>query len=244
MLLLGIDVGTSSVKVTVVDAQTQQSKVPGLFACGEAAAGLHGANRLGGNSLSDLIVFGKLAGTGAAEYVRKLSSAPITDSEEIKKAVRRATEILNRESGTNPYLVHEELQETMQNNVGIIRQTEELKTALSDIEKLKKDASNVKANGSSQFNPGWHEALSLSSLLTVSQAVTMAALMREESRGAHTRLEFEGEREEWGKVNIVVRKGADGKMEVEKIQRPEPPAELAAIAMASLEELEGTGSKK
>lgn len=221
-----------------VDAETQQSRVPGLFACGECGAGLHGANRLGGNSLSDLLVFGRLAGVGASDYARKLSSAPIADAGQIQSAIRKATDILNREKGTNPYLIHEDLQEVMQANVGIVRIEEELKKAIFEVDRLKKEAANVKAPGASQYNPGWHEAIALSSLLTVSEAVSRAALMRQESRGAHTRLDYPGEREEWIKYNIVVRKGKDGNMEVEKIERPEPPADLKAIANAKIEDLE------
>lgn len=221
-----------------VDPDSQAAVgVPGLFACGEAAAGLHGANRLGGNSLSDLIVFGKLAGDGANEYIKGLSGAPAVNDEEVKAAIRSATDILNRESGENPYLLHEELQETMQEGVGIIREAEGLNKAIDEIAQLNEKVKNVKADGASQFNPGWHEALSLDSMLIVSEAVARAALLREESRGGHTRLDFEGEREEWSKCNIVVKKGADGKMEVRKEMRGDPPKELADVAYATLEEL-------
>ncbi|RME72212.1 MAG: fumarate reductase/succinate dehydrogenase flavoprotein subunit [Planctomycetota bacterium] len=221
-----------------VDPDTEMTNVPGLFACGECAAGLHGANRLGGNSLSDLIVFGKLAGTGAAEYVRSLSSSPKADDEQITAIFRAATDILNRESGENPYLLHEELQDTMQELVGIVRTGEQLSEAIERIGVLKKRAQNLKAHGTSQYNPGWHEAISVHSLLTAADIVAHAALVREESRGAHTRLDFEGEREEWGKVNLVVRKGADGRPVVEKVERTPPPRYLEEIAYAKIEELE------
>jgi succinate dehydrogenase / fumarate reductase flavoprotein subunit len=221
-----------------VDAVTQMSNVPGLFACGECAAGLHGANRLGGNSLSDLIVFGKLAGDGAANYIRKLSTRPNAQDEAVRAAFRRATECLNRPSGANPYLLHDELQDMMDVYVGIVRTKEDLEKGISEIERLKEAAKNVKAHGASQFNPGWDEALSLRSLLITSEAVARAALIREESRGAHTRIDFENERDEWLKVNIVTRKGADGRMEVRKVPRPEAPADLAAIAHAKIEDLE------
>lgn len=225
-----------------VDADSQMTKVPGLFACGECGAGLHGANRLGGNSLSDLIVFGKLAGEGAAKYVSGLPATPKADDAQIKAAFRSATDILNRESGENPYLLHDELADMMQQKVGIIRDGKELEEGIETLQELKARAKNVKAHGASQYNPGWHEALALHSLLVTSEAVARAGHMRQESRGAHTRLDFEGEREEWGKVNIVVRKGEDGEMKVEKVQRAEPPKELAAVAYASLEELEGGAS--
>jgi succinate dehydrogenase / fumarate reductase flavoprotein subunit len=221
-----------------VDAVTQMSNVPGLFACGECGAGLHGANRLGGNSLSDLIVFGKLAGDGAANYIKKLSARPKAQDETVKTAFRRATECLNRPSGANPYLLHDELQDMMDTYVGIVRTKEDLEKGISEIERMKEVAKTVKAHGASQFNPGWDEALSLRSLLITSEAVARAALVREESRGAHTRIDFEGERDEWVKVNIVTRKGADGRMDVRIVQREEAPADLAAIAHAKIEDLE------
>jgi succinate dehydrogenase / fumarate reductase flavoprotein subunit len=222
-----------------VEADTQQTNVPGLFACGECAAGLHGANRLGGNSLSDLIVFGRLAGAGVAAYVSALGATPRADDVQIISAFREATDILNRESGENPYLMHEALQEVMSTNVGIVRTGEELQTAVEQLNALKVRAQNLKAPGTSQYNPGWHEALSVKSLLIVGEAVARAAYLREESRGAHTRLDFEGEREECGRFNIVTKKGPGGEMQVEKVQRSDPPKELAAIAYATLEELEG-----
>ena len=221
-----------------VDADSQMTNVPGLFACGECGAGMHGANRLGGNSLSDLIVFGKLAGDGAKSYIDTLKGAPKTDNDQIASAVRRATEILNREKGTNPYILHEQLHEVMAKGVGIVRKKEELETAISELEALKVEAQTMKAPGTSQYNPGWHEALSMKSLLITSEAVTRAALMREESRGAHTRLDHPGESAEWVKFNVVIKKGADGTMEVEKRPKPEGHPELMAIANAKIEDLE------
>ncbi len=222
-----------------VDPDTQQTNVPGLFACGECAAGLHGANRLGGNSLSDLIVFGRLAGLGVASYLADLDASPRADDAQIEAAYREATDILNRESGKNPYLMHEALQEVMSENVGIVRTGDELQVAVEKLKELKVRANNLKAPGASQYNPGWHEALSVKSLLIVGEAVARAAYIREESRGAHTRLDFEGEREDHAKYNIVTRKAPNGEMQCEKVQRLDPPAELAAVAYATLEELEG-----
>ena len=222
-----------------VDADTQQTNVAGLFACGECAAGLHGANRLGGNSLSDLIVFGRLAGLGVAAYLSELSATPRADDTQITAAFREATAILNRESGENPYLLHEALQEVMSTNVGIVRTGEELQAAVEQLEALKGRAQNLKAPGTSQYNPGWHDALSVKSLLIVGEAVARAAYLREESRGAHTRLDFEGEREECARFNIVTKKGPGGEMQVEKVDRAEPPEDLAAVAYATLEDLEG-----
>jgi succinate dehydrogenase / fumarate reductase flavoprotein subunit len=220
-----------------VNADTQMSTVPGLFAAGECGAGLHGANRLGGNSLSDLLVFGKLAGTGAAEYVKGLATPPAATDDQIVAGVRRATEILKRDTGTNPYVLHEKLTETMQANVGIIREKAELEKALVDLEGLKKEAETMKAPGTSQYNPGWHEALSMKSLLITSEVVARAALMREESRGAHTRNDFPGEREEWVQYNVIVKKGPNG-VEIEKRKRAEPPPKLKEIAYAKIEDLE------
>jgi succinate dehydrogenase / fumarate reductase flavoprotein subunit len=222
-----------------VEAESQQATtVPGLFACGECAAGLHGANRLGGNSLSDLLVFGRLAGVGAVEYVRGLKKKPAVDETQIRNVFRNATDILNRESGTNPYVVQETLQELMQSNVGIVRTGTELERAIERLAVLGGEARNVKAHGTSQYNPGWHAAIALHSLLVVSEAVARAALMREESRGAHTRIDFEGERDEWLQYNIVIRKDNSGRMHVEKVKRPPAPPDLEAIANAKIEDLE------
>ncbi len=221
-----------------VDPESQMTNVPGLFACGECAAGLHGANRLGGNSLSDLIVFGKLAGTGAAEYIRALPSAPHADDAQIQGIFRSATAVLNRESGENPYILHEELQAIMGQHVNIVRDGAELAAGISLLAELKLKIANVKAHGASQYNPGWHEALSMPALMVVSEAVAKAALLREESRGAHTRLDFQGERDEWLKYNIVVERGADGEMQVNKVERKDPPAYLDEIARSKVEDLE------
>ena len=221
-----------------VDADSQQSTVPGLFAAGECAAGLHGANRLGGNSLSDLIVFGKLAGDGAAAYVKGLAATPKAQDDQITAAIRRATDILKRETGTNPYLLHEKLEATMSAHVGIVRNQADLAQGIEQLEALKLELAEVKAPGASQYNPGWHEALSMRSLLITSEAVTRAALMREESRGAHTRTDHPGESPEWVKYNVIIKRGADGAMEVEKRAKPEGPAHLVVIANAKIEDLE------
>lgn len=221
-----------------VDSDSQMSKVPGLFACGECGGGMHGANRLGGNSLSDLLVFGRLAGVGAVNYAKGLSSPPAISESQVKEIISRAIDILNRESGTNPYLVHEELQEVMNRYVNIVRTKEELETALEKLKEIKEDAAKVKAAGTSQYNPGWHEALSLQSLIISAEAVTRGALMREESRGGHTRVDFPGESNEWVKYWIVSSKKNDGTMNTEKISRPEAPKELEEIANAKIEELE------
>jgi succinate dehydrogenase / fumarate reductase flavoprotein subunit len=199
---------------------------------------LHGANRLGGNSLSDLIVFGKLAGEGAANYIRALTSTPRADDAQVEAAFAAARAPLMRDSGENPYLLHEELQDNMQDNVGIIREPGELERGIDKLRELGERARNVKAQGASQYNPGWHEALSLRMMLITSEAVARAALMREESRGAHTRVDFENERDEWLAYNIVIRRGPDGAMQVEKVERPDPDPALAAIANSKVEDIE------
>jgi len=221
-----------------VDADTTMSTVPGLFACGECAAGMHGANRLGGNSLSDLLVFGYLAGKNASEYAKNKVTHSEIDEEQASKIIRNATDILNRESGANPYLLHEQLENNMQINVGIIRSKDELEKGISQLEKIKDDYKNVKAKGTSQFNPGWHEALGLRNLLITAEAVARAAILREESRGAHTRSDFPGEQKEWLNYNIISRKGEDGNMELIKVERPIPNTELERIAESSIEDLE------
>lgn len=221
-----------------VNCDSQQTNVPGLFACGECAGGMHGANRLGGNSLSDLLVFGKLAGDGAIKYTNSLTGTLNCKNEDISKVIKNATDILNRNEGKNPYLLHEELQNIMQNNVGIVRTGEELQLGLKKLDKIKSDIKKVYAHASAQYNPGWNEALDLKNLIVTSEAVTRSAILREESRGAHTRLDFEGEREEGLNYNIIIKKTDQG-MFAEKIIRESPPQKLAEIAHASLEELEG-----
>ena len=221
-----------------VDANTQMTRVPGLFACGECAAGVHGANRLGGNSLSDLLVCGKLAGSGAVNYIKSINNNHNLNNDAVQKIIRSATDILNREKGENPYLIHEDLQELMQNNVGIVRTDELLSEGLDSLSNLWKKFNNVKADGASQFNPGWHQAISLRNLLVTAESVARAAKMREESRGAHTRVDFEGERDEWLQYNIVISKSNEGTMIADKVMRDEPDPELKRIAELSIEELE------
>ena len=205
-----------------VDADTQMTRVPGLFAAGECAAGVHGANRLGGNSLSDLLVCGKLAGSGAVDYIKSLPNKKNLNDDDVEKVIRSATDILNRENGENPYLIHEELQELMQNNVGIVRTDELLSEGIDGLSKLWGKFNNVKADGACQFNPGWHQAISLRNLLVTSESVARSARMREESRGAHTRVDFEGERDEWLQYNVVISKSDNGEMIAEKNRRVNP----------------------
>ena len=221
-----------------VNADTQMSRVPGLFACGECSGGMHGANRLGGNSLSDLLVFGELAGEGASDYIKGLSQKPQINDGRVKTIIRNATEILNRESGKNPYLLHEELVENMQNSVGIVRTKKLLSEGIEKLENLKLSYKDVKANGASQYNPGWHEALALRNLIITAESVARSALMREESRGAHTRVDFPGEQAEWLDFNVVISKAENGNMQTGRVAREKPDGELERIANLSIESLE------
>tara|TARA_B100000315_G_scaffold1232_1_gene1126 strand:- start:925 stop:2766 length:1842 start_codon:yes stop_codon:yes gene_type:complete len=221
-----------------INADTQMSRVPGLFACGECSGGMHGANRLGGNSLSDLLVFGELAGEGASDYIKGLSQKLQINDGQVKTIIRNATEILNRESGKNPYLLHEELVENMQNSVGIVRTKELLSEGIEKLENLKLSYKDVKANGASQYNPGWHEALALRNLIITAESVARSALMREESRGAHTRVDFPGEQVEWLDFNVVISKAENGNMQTNRVAREKPDEELERIANLSIESLE------
>jgi succinate dehydrogenase / fumarate reductase flavoprotein subunit len=191
-----------------VDAQTQMSTVPGLFACGECAAGLHGANRLGGNSLSDLLVFGRRAGLSAAEYAKGHGGADVDDGD-VERAAAEALAPFGRE-GENAFIVQQDLQKTMQANVGIVRNEDEMRSALPAIARLRERAAKVAVSGNREYNPGWHTAMDLPSLMTVSEAITRAAIERQESRGGHFREDKPGKDPEWAKANIIVRKGPDG----------------------------------
>ena len=222
-----------------VDAESQMTNVPGLFAAGECGTGLHGANRLGGNSLSDLIVFGARAGLGAKAYLDKLSGTPTVQQEQVHQQMRSVIDFLNREDGENPYVVVDDLQTTMEQHVGIVRDGTELEEGIEKLQKLKERAAAVKAHATSQYNPGWNTCIDLRNMILSAEATARCALQREESRGAHTRLDFEGEREEGLTFNSVV-KLVDGQIEARKEMRPTPPEELAKIANASLEDLEGS----
>ena len=201
-----------------VDAETQMSTVSGLFAAGEVAAGLHGANRLGGNSLSDLLVFGKRAGEYAAKFAQENGGGEI-DNAEVDVLAKAALEPLERDGeGENPYEIQRELQEMMQDKVGIIREDGLMKEAIDDIARLAERAPKAAAPGNREYNPGWHTALDLKCLLTVSEASARAALERRESRGAQTRNDFpDKDSDDWGRHNLLLRKGNDGSMEVEKV---------------------------
>jgi succinate dehydrogenase / fumarate reductase flavoprotein subunit len=213
-----------------VDGDSQMSTVPGLFAAGEVAAGLHGANRLGGNSLSDLLVFGKRAGEFAARFARENAVARVNESE-ANAAVREALAPFERPSNgeSGPYQIQHELQDVMQDYVGIVRSEADMRRALERVERLMSEASRVAVSGHREYNPGWHTALDLRCMLIVSEAVARAALERKESRGAQFREDYPEKDPEYGRFNIVVRKGRDGRMELSRRPIAPLPGELAAI---------------
>jgi succinate dehydrogenase / fumarate reductase flavoprotein subunit len=210
-----------------VDAETAQSNVPGLFAAGEAAAGLHGANRLGGNSLSDLLVFGRRAGLSAAERAKQVSPAAVDDAQ-VDEGTREMLAPFERSDGDSPYDLHRDLQETMQNYVGIFRSEEDLKRGLDGIQKLKQRAAQVHVDGSRLFNPGWHLARDLKSMLTVSEAVALSALERKESRGAHSRIDYPNYDEHWSGLNNIISRDGDA-MNLSHLSIAEMPSELQQL---------------
>jgi succinate dehydrogenase / fumarate reductase flavoprotein subunit len=206
-----------------VNGETQATNIPGLYAAGECAAGLHGADRLGGNSLSDLIVFGKRAGEYAAKFAKETSAVSVSDAE-IEAAYKEATAPFERAAGgttEGPYQVQYDLQNMMQKNVGIVRLQNEMEEAIDGIQKLKARADKVAVQGHCEYNPGWHTAIDLKHLLTVSEAITLCALERKESRGGHFREDFPDKSPEAAKYNNVVSKAADGSM---KLRREPIPA--------------------
>jgi len=203
-----------------VDGDTQMSDVAGLFAAGECAAGLHGANRLGGNSLSDLLVFGKLAGDYAAKFAKEHGGG-IINPQQVDEAARQALEPFNRTAGVPPYEVQHQLQDMMQDLVGIVRKEDEMERALAGLDELKALASKVVVPGNREYNPGWHTALDLRNLLMVSEAITKSAIARKESRGAHFRDDYPNKDEEAAKFNLVIRRAPDGSMSLTR--QPLPP---------------------
>lgn len=221
-----------------VDADSAATSLPGLFACGEVAGGMHGANRLGGNSLSDLLVFGKRAGLYAAEYARKNSELKINENE-IQEAEKRVLRFFEN-TGENPYTVHKDLQELMQNKVGIFRIEEDLKSAINELQKLKERAKNVKIDGSRMYNPGWHMAYDLQNMILYSEAIAKCALQRKESRGAHSRIDFPKVDPESAKWNSIVKKTNDGSMIVDKIPLPEMTKELKNLFEETVGAYRGT----
>jgi succinate dehydrogenase / fumarate reductase, flavoprotein subunit len=222
-----------------VDADTTATCVPGLFAAGEVAAGLHGANRLGGNSLSDLLVFGRRAGEFAARYAASITAQPVLDTEEVEHV---ASEMLapfddKQAGGENPYAIQADLEDCMQDLVGIIREESELQQAVSRIHELRERAERVRVEGNRHFNPGWHLALDLYSMLSVSEAVTLSALARKESRGGHTRSDYPDTDPHLGQVNLVTCRSGD-----ETILKEEPLPEMPADLQDLFEDKAATTS--
>jgi succinate dehydrogenase / fumarate reductase flavoprotein subunit len=204
-----------------VDPDTQASSVAGLFAAGECAAGLHGANRLGGNSLSDLLVFGQRAGEHAARFAREHGPGSI-DEDQVEAAARRALAPFERRSeGDNPYRIQSDLQRTLQDLVGIVRTGAEMERALEELARLRARSERVAVTSNREYNPAWHTALDLANLLLVSEAVTRSALERRESRGAHFREDYPGKEDAWARVNVVLHRGPSGEMSVRR--EPVPP---------------------
>jgi succinate dehydrogenase / fumarate reductase flavoprotein subunit len=212
-----------------VDGDSQMSTVPGLFAAGEVAAGLHGANRLGGNSLSDLLVFGKRAGQYAAEFARGNGPAVVNEAELQEAAAAALAPFERGPLAENPYQVQYDLQETMQGLVGIVRLESEMQQAVQEIAQLRARAGRAGIGGNREYNNGWHTSIDIGNMMIVSEAVTRAALLRKESRGAQFREDFPNKDPEWGKYNIVIRRGEGGEMVVEQRAIAAMPDELNAV---------------
>ena len=218
-----------------VDPDTAASSVPGLFAVGEVSGGMHGSNRLGGNSLSDLLVFGKRAGDGAADYLESLGATkPVVAQADLDAAVTEALEPFSREVGESPYEVHAELQQTMNNLVGIIRREQELKDALAALEKFKERAKALAVPGERAYNPGWHYAQDVRNMLLVGECVAMAALEREESRGGHTREDHPAMEPEWRKVNLILTLDGD---KIDMVHQPLPVIRPDLLDLFDISEL-------
>ena len=217
-----------------VDPDTAAAAVPGLYAAGEVAGGMHGSNRLGGNSLSDLLVFGRRAGAGAVAYLDSLGGArPAASDAELEKARAEALAPLERSGGENPYTVHAEVQQTMSDLVGIIRKEDEIKSALAELEKLRARAANVSAEGGAAYNPGWHLALDLRNIMLIADCVAQAALERQESRGGHTRDDFPQMSPEWRKVILICSLDGD-----RVVLRRQPLAPMRADLLALFDRAE------
>jgi succinate dehydrogenase / fumarate reductase flavoprotein subunit len=211
-----------------VDADSQMSTIPGLFAAGECASGINGANRLGGNSLSDLIVFGKLAGEYAAQFAKKQGAVKVDDGA-VERATKDALAPFERAAGgENPYKVQDDLQETMQSLVGIVRQESEMKEALARLQKYNERATRVGVSGHREYNSGWHTSLDLRNLLDVAEAITLSAIERKESRGGHFREDFPDKVAEFGTVTVMVKRGAGG-IHISRVPIPEMPPELKQV---------------
>jgi succinate dehydrogenase / fumarate reductase flavoprotein subunit len=213
-----------------VEPDTAVSAIPGLFAAGEVSGGMHGSNRLGGNSLSDLLVFGRRAGMGAAAYLDSLGQRPVVGDAALAEARAEALAPLEREAGESPYKVHADMQETMSELVGIIRREDDMKKALTELEGFRARAAQVKAEGGRAYNPGWHLALDLRNMVLIAECVAQAALERQESRGGHTRDDFPDMSAEWRRVNLICAMDGD-----RVTLRRQPMAPMRADLMALFE---------
>jgi succinate dehydrogenase / fumarate reductase flavoprotein subunit len=212
-----------------VDPETCESSVPGLFAAGECGGGLHGANRLGGNSLSDLLVFGRRAGMGAAEYVKSNGYSTEIDASQIETEKKRVLEPLERRDGENPYELQQQIQEAVMEHANLMRNEESLKEGLEKILAIKERVPNVKAHGSTLFNPGWHTAQDVRYLTQISEIILRTALQRTEQRGAQWRLDYEGMDDELGKINFIVKKDEQGEISIERREIPPMPEHLSRL---------------
>jgi succinate dehydrogenase / fumarate reductase flavoprotein subunit len=221
-----------------VDPETCVTSVPGLFAAGESAGGLHGANRLGGNSLSDLLVFGKRAGDGAAEYVKSNGYSTEIDNSQLETEKKRVLEPLERRDGENPYEIQQQIQEAMMEHANLMRNEESLKEGLEKILAIKERVPNVKAHGSTLFNPGWHAAQDVRYLTQISEIILRTALQRTERRGAQWRLDYDGPDDELGKINFIVKKDEQGEIGIERREIP-PMAEHLSRLFDSADEQHG-----
>jgi succinate dehydrogenase / fumarate reductase flavoprotein subunit len=208
-----------------VDAETGESRVPGLFAAGECSGGMHGSNRLGGNSLSDLLVFGCRSGMGAAQYAQKLGRSPNIDNNQIEAAIAELEEPFKRSDGFNPYDIQKTLHDIMGTHVGIFREKSELEIALSKLHDLNGKVKMVKSGGDKSYNPGWHLCRDLKNMMICAESITKSALSRPESRGAHSRLDYPDTNADWGKVNSSIsKKGED--MQLDHTPAPVMPSDL------------------
>jgi len=215
-----------------VDPDTQATNVPGLYAAGEVAGGLHGANRLGGNSLSDLVVFGRRAGMAAAEFAAKQTAPYQVDEAQVRAYIAEALQPFNNPHGENPFALMKELRATMQKNAGIMREESELKAQLEILANLRKRAWNTSVSGSRAYNPGWHTALDMRLMVEISEAVVLAALARKESRGGHARLDYPDPDPSFARINHIIRRSSDGTLTVVAEPLPEMPDELRKVAEA------------
>jgi succinate dehydrogenase / fumarate reductase, flavoprotein subunit len=212
-----------------VDAETCETNVPGLFAAGECAGGLHGANRLGGNSLSDLLVFGRRAGEGAAEYVKSNGYSTEIDSSQLETEKQRVLEPLERQEGENPYELQQQVQEAMMEHANLMRNEDSLQEGLEKILEVKERVPNVKAQGSTLFNPGWHASQDIRYLTQISEIILRTALERTERRGAQWRLDYDGPSDELGKINFIVTKGEQGEIDIERREITPMPEHLSRL---------------